>query len=106
RRAPIRSEPDRDRPLGDDVRQLVPLVDELVELQMEITEAGAGDVPVKLLADQRERDQLRERQLKQVACLLASMLAERWKMGLVLGNCHRWLLLLGFGHCTHTGPVC
>lgn len=71
RRTVIGWEPDRDRPLRDDVRQLPPLVDELVELKVWVAEAWAGDIPVELFADQGEGDQLDESQLAEAAGLLA-----------------------------------
>ena len=71
---------DRDRPLGDDVRELAPGVDELVELQVKRPEQRPDDVPVELLADQGEVDQLDQRRLELVADVLALVRAEGGKM--------------------------
>ena len=53
----------------------MPLIGELVELEVKVAEARADDVPVQLLADQGQRDQLDERELQQPAYLLASVRA-------------------------------
>ena len=77
-----------DRALGDDVRELAPLVDDLVEVEVQLAEAGPVDVPVELLAHQRERDQLDGRQLEQVSRLLARVPAKGRQMGLGVGCGH------------------
>ena len=45
---------ERAHPLGDGVAGLTREVDEFVQLEMEIAEVGADDVPVRLLALQME----------------------------------------------------
>src|SRR4029077_17237531 len=47
-----------------------------------------GDVPVELLADQREIDELEERRLQLMPGLLAVMMVERREMCLLLGGSH------------------
>ena len=49
----VREVPERDRALGDGVRQLAPGVDELVELLVQGPEQRPGHAPVQLLAEQR-----------------------------------------------------
>ena len=80
RRPAVRRESDRHGPLGNGVREVVPPVDELVEVQMELAEAWPGDVPVQLLPDERQRDQLDERVLQQSTGLVSRVLAERRQM--------------------------
>jgi hypothetical protein len=51
----------------------VPRVDELVEMLVQRLERPPVDVPVQLLPDQREIDQLDERRLELAARLVAVM---------------------------------
>src|SRR6185437_14796735 len=88
RGAPVRRHAEGDRPLGDDVRKLPQLVDDLVEMEVRLAEAVPGDVPVELLPHQRERDQLDGRELEQVPRLLARVPADRRQMSLGLRCCH------------------
>ena len=67
----------RDSPLGNGVGEAVPRFDELVELEVERTEQRADDVPVQLLADEGQVDQLDERRLQLVADLVALVVTER-----------------------------
>src|SRR5439155_13285898 len=67
----VRREADRDGPLGDGVGELAPAVDELVQLEVQGPEERADDVPVQLLADEAEVDQLDEGRLELAADLLA-----------------------------------
>ena len=55
----------------------MPRFDELVELEVERTEQRADDVPVQLLADEGQVDQLDERRLQLVADLVALVVTER-----------------------------
>ena len=91
RGAPVGCDAEGDRALGDDVRELAPLVDDLVEVEVQLAEAGPVDVPVELLAHQRERDQLDGRQLEQVSGLVARVPAKGRQMGLGVGCGHVFL---------------
>ncbi len=59
----------RAHPLGDGVAGLACEVDKLVELQVEVAEVGADDVPVRLLALQVQFDQIDQHPLQVVAQL-------------------------------------
>ena len=69
--------PERDGALGDGVGELAPRVDELVEVLVERLERPSEDVPVQLLSDQREVDELDERRLELAPDLLALVLSQR-----------------------------
>src|SRR5205823_3441404 len=68
--------------------ELAPRVDELVEVLVERLERPSEDVPVQLLADQREVDELDERCLELPSDLLALMLPQRRQMRFVCNRCH------------------
>ena len=72
-RLPVGDEAERDRPFGDRVGELVPGLDELVELQVERPKQRPDDRPVQLLADQREVDELVQGRLQLLADTLALM---------------------------------
>jgi hypothetical protein len=59
-------------------RQLAPGVDELVEVLVQWLERASDDVPVQLLAEQRQVHQLDECRLQLLADLAAAVLVERW----------------------------
>ena len=81
--APVGRETERDRTLRDRVREVVPRVDELVEVLVERLERAPVDVPVQLLADQGEIDQLDERRLKLAPRLIAVVVIEGREMCLL-----------------------
>src|SRR5205823_8640834 len=68
--------------------ELAPRVDELVEVLVERLERPSEDVPVQLLADQREVDELDERCLELPSDLLALMLPQRGQVRFVCDRCH------------------
>src|SRR5437763_1889695 len=72
--------PERDGALSDGVGELAPRVDELVEVLVERLERPSEDVPMQLLADQREVDELDERRLELPPDLLTLMLSQRRQM--------------------------
>src|SRR6266576_2294420 len=76
-RPAVRCDAQRDCPFGDGVRELAPGVDELVQVLVERLERAPVDVPVQLLADQRQVDELDERRLQLAAGLTAVVLVER-----------------------------
>src|SRR5438067_182870 len=63
---PVRRGADRDGPLGDGVSEAVPRFDELVELEVKRPEQRSDDVPVQLLADEGQVEQLDQRRLQLV----------------------------------------
>jgi bifunctional non-homologous end joining protein LigD len=73
----------RDRALRDRVGEVVPRVDELVEMLVQRLERPPVDVPVQLLPDQREIDQLDERRLELAPRLVAVMVVEGREMCLL-----------------------
>jgi hypothetical protein len=77
-----------DRALGDRVREVAPRIDELVEVLVERLEGTAEDVPVQLLADQREVDQLDESRLQLVPHLVTVVVVEGREMCLLCRCCH------------------
>ena len=74
----VREVPDRDGALGHEVAEFTPGVDQLVELQVQLTEHAADNAPMELLADQRQVDELNKQRLQFVADLLTDVGSE-WR---------------------------
>jgi hypothetical protein len=77
----VRGRADRDGALGHGVGELVPGVDELVELEVERPEVGAHDAPVQLLAREGQVEQVDERRLQLAPGLLAQVRLDAREMG-------------------------
>src|SRR5207248_10324611 len=72
---------------GHLVRRLAPLVHELVEVEVQRAEVGSVQIPVRLLAEQREVDQLDKNVLQLGADCLAVGVTERRMVVLAGGMC-------------------
>src|SRR3954470_22143832 len=74
---PIESHPDRSRAPGDDILELSPFVDDMVQMTVDADELAAVGGPLHLLSGKGQRDQLDERELELPADLLANLVGER-----------------------------
>src|SRR5207302_1053551 len=79
---------ERNGPLGDGVGELAPGVDQLVQVLVERLERASVDVPVQLLSDQRQVDELDERRLQFATGLTPVVFVERRQVIFARDRCH------------------